>query len=498
MVFTACLLAPVRAWSQIEILDQEAELFVDDVNIRFASGVNQTLHQAEKLTNPVIRPEKPWESNGTYLYGTVLRDEQTGKFRMWYSSGGLAYAESDDGINWTRPELNDVLRNGQPTNLLLTGSNLNFLIYDPDDPDPAYRYKLLDNTSTRNFVGYHSADGLAWNPYPQTPLIEGGSEIANGFRDPVTGRYVAFVRPYAPQPYPSGPEQTRMVAMTTSDDFVNWTDLEVILEPDSIDNAWANNESERTEFYSMAGFRYGNQYLGLLPVFRITDIYDDPEPRQSRYEGPIDVQLVSTRDGSNWQRTEPRTPVITTGPSAFDNGAILNIANQPVIVGDEIFYYYTAMNTTHGGTRPPKGITIGLAKWRLDGFASLDAGDLGGFVETTEWVTQGDLTQLVINADATDGSIRVEVVDENGVIYDGYSVLDSDVVTGDSVRHVVSWTEHAGLPDGEVFRLRFYMENASIYSYRVQVVPEPAGLALLGLGGGLALLRRPSSSPIEN
>jgi hypothetical protein len=57
----------------------------------------------------VIRPDKPWELLMISLFLTVLDDG--GKLRMWYicrdkkNVPNVAYAESNDGVNWIKPNL---------------------------------------------------------------------------------------------------------------------------------------------------------------------------------------------------------------------------------------------------------------------------------------------------------------------------------------------------------------------------------------------------------
>jgi hypothetical protein len=346
-------------------------------------------------------------------------------------------------------------------------TNLTCVIFDPDDPDPAKRFKALDNTGLRNFVGFYSADGLEWHEYEEKPLIPFGSELGKAVRDPDSGLYFAYIRPYTPRFYPKNVREKRLVAITTSSDFVSWSEPVNILLPDEIDDAWVVEEEQRTEFYSMAGFPYGSQFLGLLPVFRITEIYAEKEPRQSKYEGPIDVQLVHSRDGREWHRMEDRTPVIPTGSAGFDAGCIMDIASQPVILNDEILYYYTALSTTHGGKPPAKVASIGLARWRLDGFVSLEGDAAGGLVETTSWRASGG--RLIVNADASRGILVVELIDpDTGGALPGYGLDDSIALHGDSVRHSVGWRNQVNLPDGVPFCIRFHLRDASIFSYRAE------------------------------
>ena len=442
------------------------ELFVDDQNIVESANVTRKLRQASKLDKPVLSPDKPWENGRIYIYGTVVR-EDSGKFRMWYSGGGLAYAESTDGVNWIKPELRYVERDGKPTNFLIKGRNLCFVIDDKAEKDPAKRYKALDNTEHHNFIGMYSADGFVWHMYDKSPLIPYGSEISNGVRDPRTNEFYVYIRPHLPRPFPKDMNEKRLVSVITSKDFENWSEPKLIIAPDSKDDAWLKDPVQRTEFYGMSGFPYGNQYLGLLPVFRVTGIYTKEEltKLQSRYEGPIDGQLVTSRDGLTWQRTDERVPVIATGPHAYDKGCIMNVSSTPVIVGDEVWYYYTGLSTTHGGKVPEKYASIALAKWRLDGFASLDAGDVEGVIETKPFKPRGG--KLEINANAANGQVAVEVLDETGKAIAGLGATDFKAITTDSVRHAAAWSSNAALPTDRPIRLRFKLKNASLYSYTV-------------------------------
>jgi hypothetical protein len=106
-------------------------------------------------------------------------------------------------------------------------------------------------------------------------------------------------------------------------------------------------------------------------------------------------------------------------------------ANKPLIVGDEVWLYYGALCSTNandnwdmpdavearrkawreGKADMPSG--IGLAKWRLDGFLSIDAGAPGGILTTKPVVFSG--RQLEINADARSGSLAVEIQDMQGM-----------------------------------------------------------------------------------
>ncbi|MBV7339729.1 hypothetical protein KFU94_68255 [Chloroflexi bacterium TSY] len=176
----------------------------------------------------------------------------------------------------------------------------------------------------------------------------------------------------------------------------------------------------------MAGFCYGSQFLGFLPVFRVVRHvgYDQiggaaNVGERAPWDGPIEAQLVHSRDGRTWHRFEDRSPIIPRGePASFDAGCILCSADRPVVTNDEVWHYYTGVNITHGGLMPPKRISIGRAAWRLDGFVSLDGGCFGGMVEPVPLESSGN--QVEVNVNAAQGSLEVEVLSAAGDLLSGY------------------------------------------------------------------------------
>ena len=123
------------------------ELFADDFLIeRFGGEAELRMH------HPVPREvamvwDKPWEGNTTG-YATVIQDGDL--YRMFYRgwqyriepgvfnqkhSATLCYAESRDGIHWTRPELGLFGYPGptgsKQNNIVLLGGKLGDLRFDP-------------------------------------------------------------------------------------------------------------------------------------------------------------------------------------------------------------------------------------------------------------------------------------------------------------------------------------------------------------------------------
>ena len=168
----------------------------DDVSIPFTENLKLEMRTPERHSdNPVVNrgPEGSVDSWAVQFYGSVLRDHETGKFRMWYAAVSkeerkaaskekessrpwrVAYAESDDGVNWTKPKLGLVEALGnKDNNLCLLEPHLGVLnlkvLDEPNDPNPAHRFKLgahvwTPKSETRRngtLAPYVSADGYTW------------------------------------------------------------------------------------------------------------------------------------------------------------------------------------------------------------------------------------------------------------------------------------------------------------------------------------------------
>ena len=75
---------------------------------------------------------------------------------------------------------------------------------------------------------------------------------------------------------------------------------------------------------------------------------------------------------------------------------------------------------------------------------------------------------MVDFATSQQGSLRVEVQDEDGRPVEGFRLADCPEIRGDSVEHVVSWKRGADLGRlaGKTIRLRFQLHDADLYSFQ--------------------------------
>jgi len=85
------------------------QLLVDDVALEGVCGMQRSVGEAEKM-GIVLSPDKPWEGGSFGAYFSVHHGgNKHGRapWNMWYASWnkGQAFAESQDGLKWTKPDL---------------------------------------------------------------------------------------------------------------------------------------------------------------------------------------------------------------------------------------------------------------------------------------------------------------------------------------------------------------------------------------------------------
>ena len=503
--------------THFERIGDQTQYFLDDTMLEWVKNIKRTHHVADKhAANPVIRRDRPWEVwphfNTTV---TALRDED-GRFRCWYMDftnlgfeGGaeavwkpkLSYAESTDGVNWDKPELGAVFVDGHNTNRLDWEDRLGTpvalsVIRDPVDPDPERRYKMAYlpeklnvNVPKRSTITHshslglcfaYSGDGISWTQEPANPvnLIWGGDVLSLSY-DVERARYVIygrghyaaetgnpagdqwFTRYYPGQPFGWIPK--RAVYRLESENLLDWSPAQRVLAP----SAYHNLDDQ---FYALSYFRLGRYHCGLLPVFHTVD-------------NTKETELVYSHDGIEWHHYPHGPWVIPLGGEEAWDAFQVDTVIPPVRVGDKSYIFYGGADFHHDwafvgkaqgldtpeADRPPDALNegLGLAVLRADGFVSLDAGLREGIISTKPFFSTGE--KLIINARCHgNGYIDVEVTDAMDEPWAGYTRTESDRFSGDAVEHVVTWQGRSAVNEIVGYtRLRFYMKDAELYSFRV-------------------------------
>jgi len=459
------------------------QLFVDDHVVAVKENVVRTYHVFTKHpSNPVVKADKPWEGNNVYVYGTVLPTESGDGFRMWYHAlpeiegedyYRLLYATSKDGLIWVKPNLGIIEYKGLRDNNIFVRrgkrDHILSVIHTPWERDPRRQYLMYnfdgDHPAGAGYMAAWSPDGIRWHDAADKPVFSQGGDVGQFLRDFHTGQYVGYVKNGAQV---SGMRR-RAVGYVASKNPIKWPAPKLVLAPDTFDDRWAEG-IQRTSFYGLSVFAYETMYLGFLWIFRATD------QAEGYFDGPFHCELVTSRDGVHWLRQEgDRPPILDVGPKdAWDDGMVTT-ATQPLVVGGELWLYYGGIDGTHMPTKDaPWHSGIGLATLRKDGFASIDAKGKTGTVTTKRLANARG--SLCVNCSAKGGAVRVEVLDESGELIPGYGRDECSPIERDVVDSPVSWRSRKELPSGKLIRLRFVLDDASLFSFmtggRLQVREE--------------------------
>ena len=507
------------------------QLFADDELIDSMVDVFQVLNPGRKHPqNPLIVRDRPWEgatidAQGSFLYDPLADVED--RFRLWYSCScggeweedkdyaGLLLAKSSNGIEWEKPALGVANINGLTDNNAVWVNNsrgwhgICGFSYDPVEEDSARRFKALGFMGTdkpkvtrSGWGAFFSPDGIHWSEYENNPVLGDYDHVTlcevletiynEQSKNPRPGHPLDRHRYYGSGKYSSWmcpPVQDRnegfmrrTAGLRTSEDFINWSENHLILQPDEIDDFLARRrimatspmlrancqQDNRSEFYGMGLMPYGDILFGLLWIYEACG-WGKTDASDGFKDGPVYLQLVGTRDLRRWKRLGERMALLDVGAAGQWDCGVVYPTNRPVVVGDEIWLYYGGSNLGHGGhvEEPDVGSGIGLATWRLDGFVSINANKYPGKLTTKPLKFSG--RRLVINYSTTSaGSIRVEVLGQDGTAIAGYSIDDCRDICGDDIEHAVRWTscdDVSGLAGREI-RLQFTMTHAKLFSFR--------------------------------
>jgi hypothetical protein len=320
--------SPARQRGRYLLLDRRLVARVENATLRVC--------QAEKdVRNPLFGEDQPWEVRYDNLYPNVRRDPSSGLYQCWYSpfivddavsstpvadrskttyaperrEMGVCYAESRDGITWTKPDLGLMEFEGSKnSNLVARGPHGAGVCFDPRDTEAGRRYKMF--YADRDISGAFSPDGKRWSEAVRFAEIEAeGDTHNNAIWVSSLGKYVGITRLWDRR---SG---QRLVARTESSDFMNWSKAVEVMRADprspesqTVEVMRADPRSPESQTYSMPIFEHGGVFLGLVAIFHVpTDT--------------VQIELAWSPDTVRWERIDAGSPVIARGPAgAPDSG----------------------------------------------------------------------------------------------------------------------------------------------------------------------------------
>lgn len=483
-------------------------LFAFD-NVAIPHTQNLRLEMREPMkhpANPVLKRGRPGtpDANGVQFYGSIIKDDD--KYRLWYvafdddvenkiasARWRAAYAESGDGLTWTKPNLGLVAFHGnKQNNLVDVGGEWGFVnlkvLKDERDPDPARRYKMTSHVYFRDkrrlgtLLPFVSADGLRWKAVKEvTPLkaeLRKEDLLLPGVHfEPCGGLYqwdgqfficgqnaMNATRPY----------QGRVTRLYRSADFVNWSatsSIPFIRAPQHQSLGPGRSLEGEQCHEGISVWNRGNVLLGIFGQWHGAKEWKDVS---------VDLGFVISDDGLNFREPAHEWTMIKHGGDGhWDQGGVIQGQGFENIGGQTFLYYGTWDPRPTGGLPQPRG-GVGIAALPRDRFGDLvieTAGEGPGDYQlpqiVAELVTASvavKTPRFFINADGlgAEARLRIELLDHLERPIADYASENAAIVTRSGFQTAVEWKQSSALPDR--VRLRVVFEGSRRAEIRLSAI----------------------------
>jgi len=479
--------------------------------------VTQRFPQAEKVPITGLEPGStgPWDAAATTSFGSVIKED--GLFRMWYYGirapesfkeqcdlPMVCYAESDDGIQWRKPDLKITGQRRYPGNNLLSlpgvptgvvhalpGSDSMYLastfmypiplerdVQDvPGNPDPRQ-----GNHGTHIWA---SDDGLRWRHVTRVLAHNDNSCL---HADLPANRYLLYNKVMGMH----GLTPRRHWIGLESRDGKRWDGYEGIRKwretftCDDYDDLLAQQRGFlHAETYNVGIYRAGEILVSVETIF------DVGAPLMELFAGNpaglCHTRLGFSHDGFHWRYPKGRPAWLERGaPGELDSGWIMP-SSTLVEHGEDLLFYYGGSRYDHDWCINPDfslrtdiplsehrdQCRVMMARIKRDRFASL-AAVWRGLFDIDAGHRMGE--ELFVNVQAGNGEVRVALAEKWGPGYGetrkhehlpGFSFDDCIPITGDHVHAPVRF-KNKRLTDIAMdlpLTIRFELTRAEIFAY---------------------------------
>ena len=470
------------------------EVFWDDFMIEpDRTDAELRLHKPVKKER-VLLLDKPWEGDGCDYYNIFRDEDENGVlYRMYYlgwtmikpdgthngSDIKVCYAESRDGINWTRPDLGICEFEGSKNNNIILTQETdiydNFFAFKDTNPNckPDEIYKgVAECGRDGSLWGYTSTDAKHWNRVAMISTRGKFDSLNVCHWDKYSGKYRCYIRDFHDN------EETDEygipdVRLITSDDFWHWSDATRIDFGDQADYPlYTNNIGPyfRAD-HILTGFptRYVQRYDWSKNFDRLCGA----EQRKLRCNltdrlglTVTDCVFMTSRDGIKFHRFDEAW--LTPGPENGGNWVygdcypafgMIRTPSEYEGADDEISMY----NFEGKWTGKPSNLYRYTV--RLDGFASYYGAYPGKQLVTRPFTFDGD-TLKVNFASSARGYMKVKVLSEDFEPIKGFWTTE---IFGDRVDRPIDFEEaEISSLKGKTVRLAFELCDTDIYSFIIE------------------------------
>lgn len=458
---------------------------------------------------PLIKQDMPWDSGAAGCGDKVIFDQETGVWKAWYActpagkgwfDSSLAYAESADGLTWTKPELNITDWQGERrNNLLLTvaevGGGLCYpsVIKYPNaegldrwemfimvvNPGREGRrvtdaLRLPDGLGKHPSIGlyrFRSADGLRWViSHDGKPVMWKATGAAHDrwFTDVALvqrssdGTYHMFRKTQPGLQLRSRRvgdihSNKRVPALSLSRDGIDWTAPRDIIAADD------PRDPDDLGVIEVSVTLGAGRHLAVMSQMHSS-------------EARVNLGFAAGTDSPEPWFRPGRQPCLQNPPLGEIGGGQLRVSSQ-VVRNGKLYVYFGAFDSLHGN---PENLAnrkhpidwnyfggLSRASWDADRLWAIGPNGGGTTIACVTTIPQRGIAgrELPVNARVIgNGSLAAELVDGAGNVIKGYSLSECVALTKDEHEHPLRWKAGHIAPTNAV-QVRFVLHRAWLYSF---------------------------------
>jgi len=362
---------------------------------------------------------------------------------------------------------------------------------DLEETDPGRRYKLITTRDGRDLIKpdqkwwgsrcsytvHVSPDGIHWSD----SIVRSGptGDRNSAFYNPFRKVWVYSIRECSPFGGPKGAMRCRRYR--ESPDLVTGLPWQYREPPmwvgaDKLD-CQPPKYTIRPQLYNLDAAPYESVLLGFFTIMRG---YADKAIFRPKIN---EVCLGFSRDGFHWHRPDRRSAFpVSENKDDWNWGNVQSVGGGGLVVGDQLYFYVSGRQ----GAAPhfhDAGGSTGLATFRRDGFASMDADGAEGTLTTRPLRFNGK--HLFVNADVAAGELRAEVLDADDQAISPFTRANCEPVRSDNATQTIAWRGAVDLAAlaGKPVRFRFHLRNGRLYSFWVSPDASGASHGYVGAGG---------------
>lgn len=461
---------------KIEVLNirSRLELFTDHYLIDTLINTSLKLHEPIDRGS-VLKFDEPWEGPFS-AYCTVIDNGK--KLQLYYrglptagKDGSLSehtcYAESKDGVNWTKPALEIFEVDGtKENNVILADAapvthNFSPFLDERKDVNPQQKYKALGGIEESGLIAYVSEDGIHWNLLQKEPVFTQGKFDSQNvsFWSEKEQLYLCYFRTWTKVGY----NGYRSVSRTTSKDFIHWSDP---VEMDFGNTQREHLYTNQTSPYYRAPHIYISVAARFMPKRQVLTEAQAKElnVNPKYFKDCSDAVLMTSRGGNKYDRTFMegfiRPGIGLQNWVSRSNYPALNVVEtSPTEMSIYVNQDY-AQPTAH----------LHRYTLRIDGFTSVNALYSGGEMITKAFKFSGNKLLLNMSTSAA-GFIKVEILDKDGNKIEGFELENSTEIIGNEIDKTVTWKGNPDLSklNDQPIKLHFVMKDADLYSIKFEI-----------------------------